>query len=401
MTLASKFILIVAILLTGGIVAERFFNSQDYSYFTHPSSPPKVSDTPPFQSVESQPSLLQELNLNRLPDADRFHIPSIQPVIPPSPTSKKENQRPLVPQVTIQDKNFSLPNVDRLQKFLSPTTVVESQVLPLPTVEDRELTIDAQGVKTLYDFLFRFATDSSKSFVFPQERLNGIVRSQYNTPLFFVELIDKGLSDNNLAEIHDSLNIYKDFLATKMNFEKSIKVSGEAIQANKVLIGFDILSLQLIEKVFALENKVLPREDFMVFYQKYNATTQAYNDAFLHQEVSLTQSKTRTLLSRFLELFGFNQKVYAQGPAFGGFIVAIGECTCTGGLVIVITAPTPGGLYYPYPFLASPLLFLNKSPFPGHWILGNYFPIGVCFTAALCVPGIPPTLGTILIAGTS
>lgn len=83
---------------------------------------------------------------------------------------------------------------------------------------------------------------------------------------------------------------------------------------------------------------------------------------------------------------------------FGGRILAVTSCTCSGGLRLEIGPPRPMDLWY-QPGVST--LFSFYSLLPSEYVLGIYVPGGACTigSAPYCVP--VPTLGTLTIAGTS
>lgn len=83
-------------------------------------------------------------------------------------------------------------------------------------------------------------------------------------------------------------------------------------------------------------------------------------------------------------------------PPFGGRVIAILPCTCTGGFAILLGFPRPG--FYLFQSGIS-RLYKNFIILPGSQVLGNAVVTGVCLTALACVP--IPTIGTILKVGTS
>ncbi len=91
----------------------------------------------------------------------------------------------------------------------------------------------------------------------------------------------------------------------------------------------------------------------------------------------------------------------AQVPfVFGGLILDVEVCTCSGSLNIMISPPMPAQLLY-IPFVSQ--LFAMFQIFrPGPWALGTWFPGATCLLAQkFCTPVTIPPWGTMILVGTS
>lgn len=83
---------------------------------------------------------------------------------------------------------------------------------------------------------------------------------------------------------------------------------------------------------------------------------------------------------------------------FGGRIIAETPCTCSGGLRLEIGPPRPMDLWY-QPGVST--LFSFYSLLPSEYTLGVYVPGGACTVGVIPYCTLVPTLGTLIIAGTS
>ncbi|MFA4890163.1 MAG: hypothetical protein WC587_00800 [Candidatus Paceibacterota bacterium] len=93
------------------------------------------------------------------------------------------------------------------------------------------------------------------------------------------------------------------------------------------------------------------------------------------------------------------KKAEAKGLIpFGGRILYVTYCTCSGGLLLTIGPPRPGNYY----FTAGSRVYAYYQIYrPGAWALGDAFPGGACmiYAGTSCVGS--PTTGTIRQVGTS
>jgi len=87
-------------------------------------------------------------------------------------------------------------------------------------------------------------------------------------------------------------------------------------------------------------------------------------------------------------------------PDFGGLILAVDECTCSGSFLITIGPPVPAIVLY-VPGVSMPhewFQILRVGP----WAKGTYRPGGVCLMAGKsCTPFSLQPVGTIFEVGTS
>ena len=109
------------------------------------------------------------------------------------------------------------------------------------------------------------------------------------------------------------------------------------------------------------------------------------------------------LLFSFLVLavFGLPNLALGYGLSslgFGGRILFVRECACSGGWAITVGPPKPGVFLFQPPI--SQVYLYGQIFRPGAWSLGSYTPGGVC--SALATECFPiPVLGTINKVGTS
>ena len=346
------------------------------------------------------------------PQAPIQPAPVTTALAPPTPTSSPRAQTPAIirPQPSVGKVSpIALPTIPVPIPIFTPTiTPLTSDLLTLPTVNISELNIGAGGASNLPSFV-SFFTENRTSIQFDLARFNTLLRREHNIPLLPVELIEKALADNNFAGIHESLVNYRDFLLAKINYLKSIPVKDAAVVLNQYMIGADRLTINLIDKAFEHESRLFTKFQLQDYLEKYLNTIAAYSQRFRSAGLTKSDYEPAAALHEFQKALAYFVPV-ARAQAgtlpFGGLITIIEECTCTGGYLFYMTpgyipAPAPGPIFISYATIASPLLFLNKMPFPGHWILGNYLLTpGTCHSAALCVP-VGGFIGIVVMAGTS
>lgn len=102
-------------------------------------------------------------------------------------------------------------------------------------------------------------------------------------------------------------------------------------------------------------------------------------------------------------IFSFVLKFSKESEAvellpFGGRILYVTYCTCSGGILLTVGPPRPGNYY----FTVGSMLYSYYQIFkPGPWVLGDAYPGGACtiYIGTAC-SGVPTT-GTIRQVGTS
>lgn len=116
--------------------------------------------------------------------------------------------------------------------------------------------------------------------------------------------------------------------------------------------------------------------------------------------------KRRPILSSviiFLVLITLSFSVWVRSSKavlpFGGPILSVMYCPCSGNVALTVGPPSPG-IYSYNPYSTVPFPFYQFYR-PGAYILGGYIPGGVCLTAGSpCSVGSVPW-ATITMAGTS
>jgi len=264
-----------------------------------------------------------------------------------------------------------------------------SSSLQMPVVNNNEIIIDSNGVKTIDSYIGYFLTNSSK-ISFDGKKFKSVLKDENGVFLFVPQLAEKAIKDGLTKEIKDSLLIHKEFTEAKLVFLKSIKVSGEAVSLHKKMIGFDKLTLQFIQKTLDLENNKVSKTELNNFYQGYKNRADIERKDLM-KKVGLAANTTDPI-KRIIVWFGLEDEFfsYAQSmPPFGGVIGPPIYCICSAGFLVPVGLPTPplsGSLFVPVGFLGSPLFYDYKSIRPGAWWLGLYTPAVIPCLQLLCCP---------------
>ncbi|MCR4328752.1 MAG: hypothetical protein NUV53_04590 [Patescibacteria group bacterium] len=251
--------------------------------------------------------------------------------------------------------------------------------LPLPEVKDDELRIVSYGVRTAQEYLEHFSVHS-KDIVFDARRLAN-ARARHDgiimTPL---ELAEEAVKSGVLQGMTSSAGIWKDFVNAKISFLEKIAVTEDAIGVNKKMIGFEKLTIELLDKLQGVENGSIEKKELSDFVMRMNVTADIERGKF---QKTVTQKSSNNIFSRAIEWVV--QRAYAAGTSFGGPINWIDEyCTCSEpGYIAVIDSkfspPPLGSIYVSEAFLSSPLFFkFTEFHIAALW-LGNYSEVNECF----------------------
>ncbi len=271
----------------------------------------------------------------------------------------------------------------------------------LPQVADNELVVTDSGAADLVGY-YKYLALHYREIDFDYKKLNrtlGESDAFYPSPS---KLIDRALAGGS-SSVKDSLGTLKEFARAKIEFEKKIPVSRRGIPIDKEAIGFDLLTVQLIEKFESLDSGDLTKDEFTRFYTDYKTAADSYSDKFKESIDGPRIGWRENLIPRIAAFLGLADIANAQAvPALGGPIILQTICTCS--FVGAITVGPPVGGNYALPPVFT--LFPNFSPTIGHFVLGVYAPAPVpClqFVGLACVPDpvIPGAIGIVILMGTS
>ena len=368
----------------------------------------EISAFPPDQTRTFPPSSISQLPSTTF-DFEEFVAPPTvsQSEPPPPPTS------------------FTTAPLDlkSLIPVLPPAPLGESRkFLPLPAVALSELNVGEDGLDT-FDSYLEYFTKNTKNINFDNLKFGKVLRHPSKMFLLPTELIDRALARGDWNVVHESLSIFKEFLSAKIDYLKSIKIKGPAVEWNRAMIGADRLTLELISKAFSLEARSISRAEFEDYYQKYQQTIDSQNKIF--KSLGRSVPGEENIFIKFLQFVSlWPAMAEAQsiaGLTFGGLITVNIPCLCIASFNLHFTPIYVAGLgQLPLPdfpllitaaTIASPLLYLYRAPVTGNWILGGFVPNGIPPQPLECIaliPTIPPVcapidifFGVITIAGTS
>jgi peptidoglycan hydrolase-like protein with peptidoglycan-binding domain len=148
-------------------------------------------------------------------------------------------------------KYKEITSAKTVEPLLGNLTAVLS--LLLPVVSDKEIFVDSIGLKTTEDYIIYFLKNSS-NISFDNRKFETVLKDENGIFLLAPELTEKAIKESVGQEIKNSLLVQKEFIEAKLAFLKSIKVSNETVFLHKKMIGFDKLTLELIQKTMELES---------------------------------------------------------------------------------------------------------------------------------------------------
>ncbi len=282
--------------------------------------------------------------------------------------------------------------------------------LDLPLVSEAELTIAANGAGNLSSYAEEFLKHAVAAR-FSFRNYGEVLRNNIGAVMMPEEITEKALVGGDYQQIKNSALARKDFLDYKIADIKTIKVFGKGIQIQKIVIGFDRLTQNLLQKIIAMNDTGGDEQELENYYARYNKTADYYYDEVRKISSVATSAQNDSFWNRIVTALGLNRIVYAFGGTtpFGGRISVTNGCDCecsSCGKAVKVGSPRSATVFIS-DFTSK--IFERNSPEMGHWILGNYS--GGSVTCQKLYPGDPPTCGpavpissadgTVTIAGTS
>ena len=261
--------------------------------------------------------------------------PNNETALPTSPTGSASTE-------ISGAKAASLSDVQNIiSSALSAKKPATATLLALPNVPDSEIVISPSGVSTALNYLTYFGTHS-KDVIFDGKKFDNVLKDKNGIILFVLGLIEKAIADNNFPEVTSSLSIQKEFTEAEINFLKSIPVSGIAIAINKENIGLEELTAGVIDKALAVSSGLVSKNDFINYYNQFNATAESVRRGFVAQSGVLSLNKPTSLADRILGILGIGTAANAQAVdvPFGGTIDLLQPCPCNLGVNVVIGPPS-------------------------------------------------------------
>lgn len=383
-----------AFLVAGGILAALIFvllAGYGVRVASHPRTAPAATSTQeggvPLRSFGN--AFVEEY-LSPLPQIEReFAIPSFS-VQPSSATAKARMNKGTLPYTETAPRQSST---------VSTLPLSSSNLLQLPSVTDAEIAVDPSGARNLAAYLEYFVSHD-KEIRFPQNGFDAALKTEGGAPFLPLDLVEVALNIGNFNMVHASLAAMREFVSAKIEFLKSIKVYGAAVGVSKTMIAMDRLTLQLIDKAFAVEQGTLTRAELEDFFQKYKATATFSHEEFEGSYGGLSWYREESFFDKVADTLGLRPLlVRAAMVPFGGPIILTIPCSCSLGVGIKVGPPKGGTFYLSVAFQASPAFFPFKAVHPKAFILGNYTPASIpCNALPACATIIP---GVVTMAGTS
>lgn len=325
----------------------------------------------------------------------------------PAPTLTPENLQTLTAPFTAP---FSELGKQRSTVAASPASetmpvfgaTASADILPLPSVNDEELTIRNEGFRTTQEYLSYFAAHS-RNIPFSFEKMGNVLKDEYGVSLLPFALVERALADGNYSAVRPSLDVYRELTEKEISFLRSIPVTEDAAELNRKMIAFEKLYLMLDEKFARLSAGEIPRSEFDSWYERYQRTA-AYHHGVLAKGLDIAR-REKGLLYRIARFVGLGELAVAITPSpipFGGLITLVTPCDCPPtGLQAKVGPPVPGVYYFTTPFMKSPLFFPFKAVHPKAYTLGLFVVVSApltCLKLPTCVEVLPTV---VIMAGTS
>lgn len=298
------------------------------------------------------------------------------------------------------DTFITFEDLENLVSTFSPIVVPEKKKIKLPEVLDSELTIAEGGASDFGTYMDVFI-DKATNITFSYEKYDKILKNEAGIPLAPESLVEKAILDDDFSQIQESVAITKEFLEYKIGVMKGVAVKDAAVDINKLVIGFDKLTVELMDKAIEVYEGKLARANFVDYFAEYNNTAIFYNQE-LNQKYGVASLfyEKKGVSVKLAELFGLGKVARAFLPLpFGGVIGTITPCVCSLGALITVGPPV-GGTFFISFFYSR--IFAFFKPLARSWILGDYTAVSL-----LCLqPGTPcvsagRAQGVVIIAGTS
>ena len=294
--------------------------------------------------------------------------------------------------VHYNDLAYTLP-VPMAKNFFLPKG---QKALPYPSVAISELTIQKNGARTLRDFITQIILRSAQVKL-SKERYDALLKDKQGIILLPVPLIERALAKKNFTEVRPSLLILKDFIGEQEQFVRSVPVRANNASAGKLIVGFQRLTMNLIDKALDREVGKVSAQEFQNYFLAYTYTANNfYNSMENAKSIALSPDIPARhevfSLGRFMEselqLFANMANAQSVFTPFGGKIneVDSSDCYCVGMVLNVDDyASKNKNLRL---VLAYPMLFLlrgYKHPQEGYLILGTYLNgAGICLSGEYC-----------------
>ncbi len=322
-----------------------------------PPAPQPAKPSPPNAFVPSGRNRLAPIS-----GIPSFEIPSLPQLAIPMPSSPSLTSTP----------QESVATLKKVKKSALPA----ESPLPLPPVRDSELSVALGGVQSFDEFA-GIIVDSGAKLQFERARFVSILRESDGVPYAVADLMDMALLPGGWAAAKPSLLTVRDFVAARIAYVKTVKVSGGAVELARAMVAFDMLTEGLLNELLASDGN--PSVQLRQKISAYDAAGTYYNNEFGKRawQTSFHAPDIFNVLTQLSSFFVRRAHAQVGGkPPFGGKISFRMDCSvCNTGFVIHLNNAVNDSslaLFVSWSTFASPLFYINKNPNAGQNIVGLY-----------------------------
>lgn len=259
-----------------------------------------------------------------------------------------------------------------------PAFALNSDVLQ---VSLSELKIQGDGIKSKEDYYKKFLEIAVKNS-FTEGELALIQKDSDGMALLLENLIEKAVSGENLGNLKNSFLAWHRLDEAMISDLKNIPITGDAIYLQQMMIGWYKYHSQTAAK-FEKEN--LSANDASQIANDFKKNADIFVNNFKKSVAGLEKTSSFSLISK-AEAFTCAAFVPPPFYHFGGRVIV--PKLCNFGLVVSISPPCGGEIFFSWPVLAANP-YLWKKPTPAAAILGRSViapgicPLGPC---PKCIP---------------
>lgn len=251
---------------------------------------------------------------------------------------------------------------------------------------------EIEDIENYYTQFFNAINGAS----FTEEESSAIQKTDDNIAFSLEELIEKAVKGENLNELKKSFSFWQKLDERVLIELNKIAPAPKTFSFHQVMLKWFEYHSKIASR-FSEEN--LSQDQIIELSQQFQREAEIHNLKF-GKSLSKLKSLPGFVLIPTAQAFTCGALVPPPFYHFGGRVV--GFVPCYLGIVVAITPPCGGLLYFSYPIMAANP-FLWKKPTPGAAILGRAFVLpSICFLAGSCPTCVPiPYEAWVLYFGTS
>jgi peptidoglycan hydrolase-like protein with peptidoglycan-binding domain len=268
------------------------------------------------------------------------------------------------------------------------SSIIQNNQIFIPNIDDKDIILDNNSNIATFEDYFKFyllniltRDDFKKLFnnYFKNEPLfkNG-------EPLLPEFLISNALKSEQFdKEILIAKTIaLKEITEKKFNTLKQTKIHSNLKEIHKLVIYSEFINLDILNKFLDYLNNKINKQEMELSFKNYQESLKNLQKNFfsiLFSKKINSLNFTDKIFNTFAYLFFVPLKTFAQiipefFIPFGGKILSILPCPCSGSNLVIVGPPMSATLFVPWTFLSHPLLYMYKNIFtPGVYVLGLYF----------------------------